>query len=762
MNNMIKQRKKNNVVFFVAVVIAIWFLLVSLLFVYGVRNLNEKKSLQYILDATSQRQASLNHHIESNLQVLRGVAIGLAEMDLSNSERMLRLLDKVNRSNSFVRMGLIGTNGIVDLVDFDGTVYTNIDFWNMDFFQTALEGEDGVSGMAPSPITGLDVNYYAVPVYQGGEIVSVLCAANTNDMLWDILNVSVFQGQGVFIIIDNTGSIVAPSTGLIDGIVDGDNITRILGFSTSEQTSFVETLAANESGNYAAKMSGKDIIVTNQPLKNNDWHVLGIIPREKIVSYYNQTATGTIVIVLAASLFFVLLLFWQKRMMNRNQKSLEMLAYTDMLTGASNQTKFLLDAEHLVADRGDRKYAVWSFDINKFNSINDVFGVPIADKVLKGVASVFTQQVPKYSAFCRISADLFAGLIPYREEQDLYDWSRQLWEKLEQQDVIPANKMRISSAIGFYCMEDYPEDHHDVSNMISRASVARKQAKEVARNEMCLFTNKMSDRLRWEVELEAGGWLALQHSEITFFLQPKVNIQKGYVVVGAEALARWRHPVHGWVSPAEFIPLFERSGFIVDLDRYIFKQACQWYATEYKQKSSEFQLAINVSRQSLQRTDFLEFYTRTKQQHAIKDGVLELEITESAVIDDYELFQYILTGLNNNGFMCSIDDFGSGYSSLNVLKNLTIDILKLDSVFLRDSVDTMREQTVISSCIQMAHQLGMRTVAEGVETSQQLAFLRSTCCDMVQGYYFSEPLSPLDFEQLIFATEGHLLSLVAE
>lgn len=752
-----KLNRQNYVVFVVAAMASFCFLLGSLLFLYEVRRQNEQRSFQYLLDATSQRGAALDQHIESDLQVLRGVAIGLAEIDLGDKEHLLMLLDGVNRSNSFVRMGLADTNGIVDLLDLDGTVYPNVDLSGMDFFQIALVGNEGVSRTFPSPTTELNVNFYTTPVYQDGNIVGVLCAVNTDDILWNILNVPVFQGQGLFLVTDSEGALVSPVLSGQEIHYEYD-ITQMMEFCSPEnKNAWRQTMATGYPGHYITEMTGEGVIVTSQPLGYNGWYVLSIIPRAGIAAYYNRAVMGIAAIILAACSLFMLLLLWQMRMMNYHKKSLERLAYIDTLTGVSNQVKFLSDADRLLKEKDKKKYAVWSFDVKRFTNINDLFGVATGDRMLKWIASMLERLAPQDSAFCRFSADLFVGLRPYHEKQELHDWVLRLRAELAQQEIAPTSKMNIDSAMGFYCIADYHNEQPDITNMVNWASMARKKAKQLAGSEIQFFTEDMSERVRWEAELEAGARAALLRGDITFFLQPKVNIQDGCVISGAEALARWRHPAHGWISPAEFIPLFENNGFIIELDRYIFDQACKWYARECVQgTTTAFQLAINVSRQGLLRADFLEYYFGVKQHYGIANGVLELEITESTVLDDYDLFHSVVVELQKRGFMCSIDDFGSGYSSLNMLKNLTIDTLKLDAVFLQDSIDTKREQTVISHFIHMARNLGIKTVAEGVETSQQVLFLQRTGCDIVQGYYFSKPLPLVDFEQLMMETDGQL------
>lgn len=748
--------KRNDTIFVMAVAASICFLLCSLLFMHNTGRQDMQKSIQYLRDVTSQRQAALNQQIEGDLQILHGVAIMLSEIDLGNKDLLLTLLDGVNRSNDFVRMGLAGVNGMVDLVDLDGSVYQDVDLSSMGFFQTALEGKDGISGTLSSPVTKQNVNCYTTPVHQDGNVVAVLCAVNSDEVLWDILNVPVFQGQGAFLVIDGQGIVVSP--GAPGSTIQNDtDITQILSFSSPEKEILLKALAAGEAGSYTAYMAGECMFVTSHPLEYNAWHVLSIVPRVGITAYYIRTAMGIMWIILAAFLLFILLLLWQKYAANRNKESLERLAYTDLLTGARNQTKFLLDADCLLARRGDKKYVVWSFDFKKFTNINDLFGSAVGDEMLQRVASIFEQLATDDSAFCRISADLFVGLYPYQEEQVPHDWMRRLQDCLARQEIIPDSKMHIDIAMGFYFMDDFPEKQLDISAMMNWASMARKKAKEMIGSGVALFTEEMSERVRWETELEASGRAALSNGEITFFLQPKVNILNDCVVTGAEVLARWKHPAHGWISPSEFIPLFERNGTIVELDRYIFDRACQWYAQERDQRDPTFRLSVNVSRHGLLRADFLEYYTNVKQRYDVADGVLELEFTESAVLDDYDLFQNVVTRLRKSGFLCSIDDFGSGYSSLNVLKNLTIDELKLDSAFQQGGINTEREQTIVSCLIRMARLLGIQTVAEGVETEKQVLFLQRAGCDIVQGYYFSKPLSPADFKKLMTKTNGRLL-----
>lgn len=248
---------------------------------------------------------------------------------------------------------------------------------------------------------------------------------------------------------------------------------------------------------------------------------------------------------------------------------------------------------------------------------------------------------------------------------------------------------------------------------------------------------------------------SLAEGEFKVYLQPKVDIQAGNRIVGAEALARWHSARKGMISPGEFIPLFERNGFIVQLDRYMLEETCRWIRGYLDGKHNGIsRIAVNVSRLGLKQHDFLEHYTMIKNRYQIPDGMLELEFTESIVLSDEEMFQATVEALQQQGFICSLDDFGSGYSSLNVLKDLPINVIKLDILFMKNSIEKKRERIIIAHIIAMAKDLEMKTVSEGVETREQVEFLRTAGCEVVQGFIFAKPMTLNEFEALLVKTGG--------
>ena len=256
----------------------------------------------------------------------------------------------------------------------------------------------------------------------------------------------------------------------------------------------------------------------------------------------------------------------------------------------------------------------------------------------------------------------------------------------------------------------------------------------------------MRERMMKEADIESKMEKALENREFVFYLQPKYDVQ-GHHILGAEALVRWIGKDGQVVMPGDFIPIFEKNGFILKLDEYVFESVCQYLADRIQKNLPVVSVSINISRLHFYQPDFIERYGKIKKKYHLPDGLLELEITENILLEDMKKVQEIITKLQNQGFICSVDDFGSGYSSLNSLKDLPFDIIKLDKLFLDNSYNAKRSQEIIKAIIDMAKHIDMKTVAEGVETNEQLDFLKTTDCDMIQGYIFSKPIPVHEFEK---------------
>ena len=286
-----------------------------------------------------------------------------------------------------------------------------------------------------------------------------------------------------------------------------------------------------------------------------------------------------------------------------------------------------------------------------------------------------------------------------------------------------------------------------MNELTDRARIAKTEGRHAGK-ELLRFSHTMRDQLLRRADLERSMESALEHEEFFVVIQPKYS-PDGQRVLGGEALVRWRRPGEGVVSPGEFVPLFEQNGFIIRLDEFVFERTCRYLRERLDAGEPVVPVSANVSRLHLHRPDFVETYARIKDRYRIPDGMAELEVTESIVLEDLGNARRVIAALQARGFSCSIDDFGSGESSLNALKDLPVDVLKLDRAFLFGHDQSLKEDVVVRTVIDMAGRLQMKTVMEGVETPEQLAFLQTTACDMIQGFVFSRPVSPEAFFRLV-------------
>lgn len=434
-----------------------------------------------------------------------------------------------------------------------------------------------------------------------------------------------------------------------------------------------------------------------------------------------------------------------------NQRArLNEFAFVDAVTGGMNRTCFEIEAGGAVAAAPAGTYVLVSLDIQKFKVINDLFGIGNGDRTLRHVYEKIKAGLGQDEYVARLAADDFSVLLKADTNSRIEARISALIEDINSYNKELTNKYFLTFAVGVYPVDD---PTLLMTQLQDRANVARNQIGDIADGKLfaCRFYSNQ-DRLGMarEKEIENRMRDALENKEFEVYLQPKQDVKNG-TVGGAEALVRWNVPGEGLLPPGEFIPLFERNGFIVDLDLFVFDQTCAVLRKWLDQGLSPVPISVNMSRAHLVNPRFLDEYEEIRKRYEVPSEFLEIELTETLVFENPRLLSQIIDDIHRCDYNCSMDDFGSGYSSLNVLKNIRVDVLKLDrAFFLSDKVDDPWEAAVIGVVVELAKKLGMKTVAEGVETSEQAAFLEEVGCDMIQGYLFSRPVPVAQFEQILF------------
>lgn len=414
----------------------------------------------------------------------------------------------------------------------------------------------------------------------------------------------------------------------------------------------------------------------------------------------------------------------------------------DSLSGLLGRSGFNKAVRSALDDHPDVAYLLIYGDIDRFKVYNDLFGTKAGDRLLAAIGGMIQKAMPCDAVAGRLRADHFVCLYPRAS----FDADRVLatldnWFDSYREDFT------FFVRLGIFTIDD-PD--MDVSLMCDRALLALKAAKSVkAGSKYAFYEEDLREGVLREQELAGEMAAAIEQRQIVPFFQPQYNYTT-HALVGAEVLARWDHPVKGLLSPAEFIPVFERNGLIADFDRAMWESACRCLRTWIDQRGIENvpRLSVNLSRADIYQPDLCEALSGLVERYRIPTDLLHLEITETAYMDAPEQLVEVVTCLRTSGFVVEMDDFGSGYSSLNTLKDVPVDVLKLDMGFL-DARGSSRGGLILASVVRMARWLDLPVIAEGVETREQAEFLASIGCDYMQGYLFSRPMDQDSFERML-------------
>ncbi|HUG11058.1 MAG TPA: EAL domain-containing protein [Opitutaceae bacterium] len=438
----------------------------------------------------------------------------------------------------------------------------------------------------------------------------------------------------------------------------------------------------------------------------------------------------------------------------KKQERLDYLAYYDVLSGLANRNLFLERVASYTrsAAGAGHNLAVYVIDLERFKNINDTFGQSAGDALLKQVAEWLIGNLGEETLVARVSADQFAVVLP--DVQDAQDAARLLGKTLEAFMEHPFHVgdsvLRVAGKAGIAL---FPDDGANADMLFRNGEAALKKAKRSG-DRYLFYTQKMTEMVAGTLNLENHLRQALEREEFVLHFQPKVEIDTGEIA-GFEALLRWQPPEGGLVPPDQFIPLLEETGIIVPVGEWVLRQACRQVKAWTDARVRPVPIAVNLSARQIHQQDVGAMAAKMLREHGVSPRLIEFEITESAAMQNAEASIAALQALKKLGVGLSIDDFGTGYSSLSYLKRLPIDTVKIDRSFVTDLATNPDDASIAQAIINMAHNLNLRVVAEGVETASQLSFLASHGCDEMQGYYFSPPVPALEATAML-AQNRHL------
>lgn len=449
--------------------------------------------------------------------------------------------------------------------------------------------------------------------------------------------------------------------------------------------------------------------------------------------------SGLLALVIAV---FIGLIFYIIHRQRKSERELKVVAYIDPITNRYNYSKLKVDAQAKLFANYKRLYALVSMDVDKFKVLNDMYGYERGNEVLRTIGDVVASQLDEDEMFGRMVSDHFTILMKFDDEKALCERLDLIVKGIHEK----VNVTYVQMSVGVYVISD---PGVDFSLMNDRANMAKKENKRNANIGYVFYEDAMRELFIKESELEGDMHHALATKQFEVYLQPKYGLPQASIC-GAEALVRWNHSTKGFLLPKDFIPLFEQNGFIVQLDFYMLEEVCKLLSKWLKSGGKAYPISVNLSRLHMINADLADDLYNIVASYDIPTSLIEFELTETTIDLNYENLVPILLRLKSYGFMVAIDDFGSGYSSLKLLKDIPADILKIDRDFFHRLDTSEREKIVIKNVIQLAMALDIRVVSEGVETQEQFDFLKRVGCDVAQGFYFARPMGIVEFEKIAF------------
>jgi len=434
------------------------------------------------------------------------------------------------------------------------------------------------------------------------------------------------------------------------------------------------------------------------------------------------------------------------------EQKIRHLAYHDVLTGLPNRMLFMdrIDQAISRAQREDSQFALLFLDIDHFKVINDSMGHAAGDQLLNIVSQRLTQVLRKTDTVARLGGDEFTIILEALDDpKSVESVAKNILKSLDELTLINNKEVHVGGSIGIAL---YPQDGDSFGALLKNADIAMYRAKELGRQTFQFYENEMSLKAMQRLDLENQIRRALKNEEFLVYYQPKVNLSSGQCI-GMEALVRWQHPQRGLISPAEFIPLAEETGLIIQLDEWVMRSACKqfkkWQTSGYTIDS----LSVNVSARHFKEGGLLGHCKNVMEDVQLSPQFIEIELTESALVDNYKNAKEILNKIHSMGVKIALDDFGTGYASMAYLKEFPFDTVKLDCSFVKDLPDDKENAAIVKAMIQLVAALNLNLVAEGVETEQQKNYLIENSCMQGQGYLWSQPINASEFEKTFLANK---------
>ncbi|HGH0458648.1 TPA: EAL domain-containing protein [Clostridioides difficile] len=720
------------------------FLTMGYIYIEDTKHLLMSEAKIHIKEVAVQGSQLAQRQIEKDLDVLNIFSNYYASNpDIPNEEKMKNLLDEME-NQKFYTMAIVDING-----NAENTKGDKFSVKDREFFKNSIKGKKYVSSPYVDEVNkSIKKIAISVPLLNNDKVVGVLyCTYNINTLM-KLINISFYENNSISYVVKNNGTIILHPQG--DSL--SKNIYKLLKQDNDiqEVNRLKKELQENKTGATVLNMLEERrylgyATMDNGNSENNyikDWNLIFSIPETVVFSNSKQIINRAVYAVLSIVLIFIAIIFYIIYIKKSNEKEILSFAYEDKVTYIGNQNKFYRECSKYLLDKPSLNYIIVYFDINNFKMINDTFGYEFGDNLLITIAKALKEELTEGEVYARLSSDYFAIFCDYKNGRN------KIIRKLDNiRSNIESNLsivFEISLCVGIYFVE---EGEVDIQKAVNKANMARSVAKGKNIN-YAIYNEDVRNKLSEESMILDDIKIALVKNQFEVYYQPKFSLVTGEMI-GSEALIRWNHPEHGFISPAVFIPIAEKSKLILKIGRFVFERVCNDLYEWKKQGKKIVPVSVNLSRVELYQPDIVKFINKTIKMYNLSSDFIEIEITETVAINELNILKNVLNELRTYGFSISMDDFGTGYSSISCLRDMPIDILKLDKSFLGGIEHDERSRNIAKSIVSLAKSLDLVVIIEGVESKEQAELMKQFGCDLVQGFYFARPMPAKNFLDLL-------------
>ena len=812
-----------------------------------------QRTISTLSEISHQNQIIFSLEIERDAKIIENAASYIEKLGYASFDDILTFLKHSQIANQQHLLGIVTPDG--KLTDINGV---EIDLSQFPNTKEAFNSEE--TKFFCDSYNDFTFLVCTTPIRIDGENKFVIFSTYLTSRYADSISTPTFENEGYSYVIDSDGKRIVGSSHDGSFGLTFDNLFDEMSQASSKNDSAIQQMQADlkeGKSDGIIMLNGIEKYIYYTPLNINDWYILTVVPKTVVTKYTTQILICCYLFIVFCLILFFYLLYTAIKAKTTGQKQLEEMAYVDSLTGGMSYTKFVFEAEKILKDNPDENYALINLDINNFQYINDFFGDDEGDRALKFLWSAIYKRLEPKELCSRIFDDHFVALITYDNTKSLDNACADFFNSLKLYS--PADGVyNMTVSVGIYLVDDR---NMNINSMLNRARTTQKHLKgQSSQSQYAIYSPKQRDDIMMQKTIENGFEDAIKNKEFKVYFQPKFNINANKFN-GAEALVRWQKPDGTIISPGMFIPLFEKNGDIVKLDKYVLEETCakirKWLDLGYdvspisvnvsllqlldenfvedhiktvekygiplnlieveftesilaenesllisltKQckkhgikvllddfgsgysslnmlnllpcdivKLDKYVLeetcakirkwldlgydvspiSVNVSLLQLLDENFVEDHIKTVEKYGIPLNLIEVEFTESILAENESLLISLTKQCKKHGIKVLLDDFGSGYSSLNMLNLLPCDIVKLDKRFVDKLETDDKSKAIVLSAISLAHTLQMSVTAEGIETKSQYDLLKEMHCDTIQGFYCAKPMPEKEYENLI-------------